>query len=490
MGRAEAMKAVISLTGEAYSDFAVEFGQAMQSSITAEAQAVQQQSYESKVARLTAATDALKIQLGGDINAIQGFFVDMGTGFLTHVALPIMSSPVGGVISEIGAVVGIGAQGLLTFGGGVLTAASQLSVLAANIHNAGGYLQMFRGVLSVMGAPLGLLKTALAAPLGGLKTLALSFWSVAGGIWAAIAPALPFIAIGLAVAYLAYHIISSWDPTKGFFENIWNGIVHAFSAAWEKVKAIWGWIKGLFTGGSDELAVTGALTGTSTTAPPSAGVEMPDPATFGGGLTEQLAGLTNNLIPQTQTALNGLTATVDTTAILPDTTAVMPDMTPMPLDTGPLGDSVSTRNDLVSEHLAAAGRKGIAGTDITYTASSAFDDAGATATITPTVDMTELNKQAQANPYLDSLAGATATITPTMDMTEWDKQVSMTFPDAMPTQQKPFDVPVRVEAPAEKATTRSITVQNVNINVDELYTMYRFFQQIEHAVLQPQEVMV
>jgi hypothetical protein len=65
----------------------------------------------------------------------------------------------------------------------------------------------------------------------------------------------------------------------------------------------------------------------------------------------------------------------------------------------------------------------------------------------------------------------------------------MTFPDAMPRQQQPFDVPLHAEAPKKEAITRSITVQNVNINVDELFKMTLFFHQLEHAVLHPQEVM-
>jgi hypothetical protein len=123
MGRTEAMKAVVSLAGGAYTDFATKFGTGM-AGITKSSQAIQTQAYESKMARFQAATDTLKIQVGDDINAVKGFFVDMGTGFLTHVVSPIMSSPIGGVFQGIAAGGGIALQGILSFGSGALTTAA------------------------------------------------------------------------------------------------------------------------------------------------------------------------------------------------------------------------------------------------------------------------------------------------------------------------------------------------------------------------------
>jgi hypothetical protein len=212
--------------------------------ITAKSQAIQTESYESKMARFQAATDALKISVGDDINAVKGFFVDMGTGFLTGVA-PIMNSPVGGVFQRIAAITGIGVQGVLSFGSGALNTAAQLSVLAANVKNFSGYADMFKGALSIMGAPL---KAAMSGFLG-----------LAGSIWAAIVPALPFIAIGLAIAFLAYHIFQSWDPAKGFFENIFNGIWQAVQTVWEKIKQFWNWFTGLFGGGDKSIDVNAGV---------------------------------------------------------------------------------------------------------------------------------------------------------------------------------------------------------------------------------------
>jgi phage-related protein len=157
------------------------------------------------------------------------------------------------------------------------------------------------------------------------------------------------------------------------------------------------------------------------------------------------------------------------------------------------GSATAGMNAALMEHFAAASRKGITGREISTAGSDAFMNVGnslatANASITPTVDMGELNQQAQSSPFLNSLATTNATITPTVDMGEVDKQVSMSFPDAMPRQQQPFDLPVHAETSEKKAITRTITVQNVNINVDELSRIAQFVHRLEHAVLQPEEI--
>jgi TP901 family phage tail tape measure protein len=252
MGRMEAMKAVVSLTGATYTEFASEFGTSM-TGITKSAQAVQMQSYESKTARLQAATDAMKINIGGSINTIKGFFVDMGAEFLTHVANPIVSSPVGGVFRGIAAGVGIAAQGILSLGGGALNTAAQLSVLAANVKNFGGYQEMFRGALTTMGALFRMTGSGIAKLIGPLAahigtmiaqtattfTATAAMWAAAGATWAALWPVLAVVGAVALVAGGVYLLIKNWGAVSGFFSGLWNNIVNAFTVAWA-------WIKGFF----------------------------------------------------------------------------------------------------------------------------------------------------------------------------------------------------------------------------------------------------
>jgi TP901 family phage tail tape measure protein len=200
LGRQEAKAAVISLMGDGYTEFASQFGQAMQTAVTAEAQAVQQQAYESKVARLQAATESLQIQIGDDINAIKGFFVAMGAGFLNNVAAPILSSPVGGVFQGIAAGAGLAAKGILDLGSGALNTVSQLVMLTATLQNAGGFAKLFGSVVGGMASPLRKVGTSIAGMIGPIlaKTTATfaataaelgfagAMWATAGAVWAGI----------------------------------------------------------------------------------------------------------------------------------------------------------------------------------------------------------------------------------------------------------------------------------------------------------------
>jgi TP901 family phage tail tape measure protein len=165
MGRMEAVKAVLSLTGDTYAGFAQQFGEGM-SGITKTAQAIQVEAYESKIARLNAATDALKVQIGGPINSIKGLFVDLGATFLAHVVNPVMSSPIGGAFRGIAAGVGLAAKAALDFGGGALNTATQLTLLTATISNAGGFMKLYGGAIRLLTSPLKVVTSALSRTIG------------------------------------------------------------------------------------------------------------------------------------------------------------------------------------------------------------------------------------------------------------------------------------------------------------------------------------
>jgi TP901 family phage tail tape measure protein len=261
MGRMEAMKAVVSLTGSTYADFASEFGSTMDG-ITAKSQAVQTQSYESKLARLQAASGSLKIKMGEDINGIKGFFADMGTVFLTRVVTPIVNSPVGPVFSKLAALTGLAAKGVLDTGSGVLNAAAQFSVLAVNIQNAGGFVNLFKSSLQFLGAPFkavggmiagfitnligvgassgvaaagtGALGAAGAASAGGIGAAAGATGAFAASLWAVAWPVLAVVGAIALLAGGAYLIIKNWDAVSGFFAGLWQKIKAVFSAvpAW------------------------------------------------------------------------------------------------------------------------------------------------------------------------------------------------------------------------------------------------------------------
>jgi TP901 family phage tail tape measure protein len=258
LGSTMALNGATALLGSGYTDFAAKFGAALESGVTAEAAAIQNQSYESKLARMEAATAALRLQIGDNINAIKGRFVDMGAGFLTNVVSPIMSSPIGGVFQEAAAVAGVAGQGLLSFGGAALSTATQFTTLAANIKNAGGYAEIFHGMMTVMQAPFKAVGSSISGMVGPLiaKTTATfaataaevgfagAMWATAGAMWAATWPILAVVAAVALVAGGVYLLIKNWDAVSAFFVGLWNKVTGAFSAAFD-------WIRNRLAGVSD-----------------------------------------------------------------------------------------------------------------------------------------------------------------------------------------------------------------------------------------------
>jgi TP901 family phage tail tape measure protein len=286
LGSSEALQASIELTSDKYGAFAKEYAQGL-SGAASTALVAQTQSYEARVAKLQAVQDSLRIQIGGDINAIKGFFVDIGAGFLTHVAAPIMSSPVGEVFQGIAAATGLAAKTALDLGSGVLNTATQLVLLTATVQNAGGFAKLFKSSLDGMRSRIGLLLTPLKAAGAGLAAFSASVKSVGfaqtissglsgmasviTGLGKAIIGALPKMGAWIASTWAAaaanvaafwpvYAIIGGvallaagavllvkhWDAVSAFFAGLWHKITGAFTAAFD-------WIRNLLGGVSNKV---------------------------------------------------------------------------------------------------------------------------------------------------------------------------------------------------------------------------------------------
>lgn len=265
LGSTEALQIAVALTGETYDGFATDFGTGMKG-ITEAAQSVQLESLEAKMAKLESASAALQTQIGGDINSIKGFFVDMQTGFLQNIASPILSSPVGPAISKIAAIAGMGAKGILDMGSGALAAAAQMTTLAANISNAGGIAKLFTSSMGLMGSGLKILGTPLRVAgsgilgmgksvIGALPAMGgwiASMWASATATIAATWPILAIIAGVAALAAGVYLLVKNWSSVSDFFVGLWEKIKGAFFAAWD-------WIKNLIFGASDWILAAVAI---------------------------------------------------------------------------------------------------------------------------------------------------------------------------------------------------------------------------------------
>jgi TP901 family phage tail tape measure protein len=86
LGSTEALTAAIYLTKNNYDAFVSSFAEGAVG-ITDDARQIQLESFESKMARLEAASTSVKLRLGDDINNIKGYFTDMGIGFWQGVVL-------------------------------------------------------------------------------------------------------------------------------------------------------------------------------------------------------------------------------------------------------------------------------------------------------------------------------------------------------------------------------------------------------------------
>jgi TP901 family phage tail tape measure protein len=242
LGSVEALQASIALVNEDYTSFAQSYATGLSGATTAALKA-QSQSYEARVAKLQAASDALKIQMGGDINAIKGFFVDMGAGFLTHVAGPIMSSPVGGVFQGIAAATGLAAKTVLDLGSGALNTATQLVLLTSTVQNAGGFAKLFGSSLSLLTTPF--VKIGGAA-LGAIPVIA----AFGASLWTALLPILPIIAVVAAVVGGAFLLFKKWEVIPGWVKPV---IAALFPFIYFPVliiknwDTIFAWLKGFFS---------------------------------------------------------------------------------------------------------------------------------------------------------------------------------------------------------------------------------------------------
>lgn len=73
----------------------------------------------------------------------------------------------------------------------------------------------------------------IAGALAGALVPAL--WALAKAAWAAVAPLLPWIAAGAAIAGLAYLIYTNWDKLTAWFRETWTTFVEWITGVWKRI---------------------------------------------------------------------------------------------------------------------------------------------------------------------------------------------------------------------------------------------------------------
>ena len=466
MGRAEAMQAVLALTGDSYSEFAHQFGESMKG-ITAASQAIQMESYESKLGRLQAASDTLKIQMGDDINAIKGFFVDMQAGFLSDVVVPFMSSPVGGVFQRIAAFAGIAAGGVLRLGSGVLNTATQLVTLTSTISNAGGITKLFSSTLGTLKnavtgigsslmnliAPLWAKITATFTATAAESGFAAALWATAGALWAVLWPVLAVVAAGALIVKIISEVASGWGSVTQAFQN--GGILAALlqigklmlsaviapiqwfiellakipglesllQPAVDKLQEFRNSLKGV---SAEEIGADAAVTVKSETSTEFTGIDT-------GELSASIQGLQKQIGNKPMGGAKALGVNDDGGAAL------------------------------AAEHMAAAARKGVAVSALTSDAADAFMGAGAKEyTVANTLQRT---------------------LTPP-DFQHIREDMHVQFSEAMVQKSSATLTPFREEKKEAAQTHQTFKIENVYLQADDCKTLFDFMRQLEFAVAQ------
>lgn len=94
------------------------------------------------------------------------------------------------------------------------------------------------------------LAISIYAVSGAITAAAIpAFVGMAVAIWSAVAPLIPFIAIGAAVGVLGYTIWKGWEPLKTLFSGLWHNIVGSTKWAWALIeKVIFGALASVFNG--------------------------------------------------------------------------------------------------------------------------------------------------------------------------------------------------------------------------------------------------
>ena len=135
----------------------------------------------------------------------------------------------------------------------------------------------------------------------------------------------------------------------------------------------------------------------------------------------------------------------------------------------------SSGNSLAMEHLEAARRKGVSASDISYTATSAFENAGA--------------YTAATTPFLESLPVTAAT--PPVDVPDIDREARLQFADAMPSRREAVITGAERDDRADDTPRQNIFhIANMNFNADELRTLLDIVRQLELAAMEPEAVTV
>ncbi|MDR3356040.1 MAG: hypothetical protein LBO04_02520, partial [Spirochaetaceae bacterium] len=289
---------------------------------------------------------------------------------------------------------------------------------------------------------------------------------------------------------------SAWNGILSFFSSVWNWILQIvasaaawFSGVWVSVTSgfasAWTWVSDFFT--SIWEGIKGVVMGfVEWLAPVIDAIIAPFRAIGDtiGGIIGSIKGWFGETVEMGKTEIAGKreNKTVDSVAkpidtitaepIVPPTVTAPSIAAPPPAATSvaavsALGTTTGTSagGGLLEEHLAAAGRKGIAVSEMTTTASDAFMSAG--------------------------IAVPPAAVTSGIDnIADFDREVPSVFKEAMPQQSTAVTPWPKPETKPVKSEPRTVKIENLYLQAEDSLNLLNFVRQLEQAVLEPREVAV
>jgi phage-related protein len=388
----------------------------------------------------------------------------------------------------------------------------------------------------------GEIKTFFASLWNSIVSTFVDIWNAVPGFFASLWNGITGVVTGVANWFTGV-----WQTVTGAFASAWTGASHLFTSIWSGITGVvtgvanwfsetfsfianafagpWTWVSNLFT--SIWEGMKGVVMGFVEWLSPVVDLIIAPFRDIGnaiGGIIGSVKGWfaetveigetelakmnenkmrdaaakpvqTNTPAPAAQSAVPTPYSAASAAPILTATSAVTPGVIETPAQNiapqAVTTTALSSGGSLAMEHIEAARRKGVAASDISYTASSAFDAAGAYTTPAPGADWPKAaaGNRAASSLFLESFPVTTAT--PSVDVPDIDSEARVRFAEAMPSRREAVIARAEREDRADETPRQNIFhIANMNFNADELRTLFDFVRQLEMAVMEPEAVTV
>jgi hypothetical protein len=380
----------------------------------------------------------------------------------------------------------------------------------------GFFTLLWNGIVSIVTTVANWFSGVWQAVVNGFSAA----WTWASNIFTAFWNGIVGVVTGIAswfgetFSFITGAFVAAWTWVSQFFVSIWEGIkgvvmgfvewlspvidmiIAPFKAIGDVIGGIIGSVKGWFGEtveiGETELAKNGAKMKDAAAKPVQTAAPVPAAQIAAPPLTAPSVVSTPSLAAST--------APIPSMEIVSPIVAAPPITATSAASTPSLAESVtasSSGNSLAMEHLEAARRKGVSVSDMSYTASSAFSNAGTytpspVVETVPVVDLQQVSVPAASNPFLDSLPTMpTAVQSPVVPPKNLYEDLNRQLEVLTPTTSKETVLQqTKITEQTSKAEPQNVYVDKVYVQADDCETALDFVRMIMQAAHKHQEALV